>query len=431
MSKRLVASLAGILIAANCAFAQDLQAQPVPADEPAPAPYAGVAEPAGSVADGPLSSIFGGFAPERRGIITAEAEFMLWFVSNAGQTLAISAADILGATNIGDLSGVENGKGPVSGGRFTFGYWQTEDNPWVPGGIRDRGGEARFFFVGSRSGDISTTVPPTLFRPFFDLNDRTILGFLVASPGIATGGINAHAQIDMWGAEANFWKNVYYNKPGTTTSIDVMAGFRYLNSNTAVDINSISAFSPTIPAGTTFAAFAGNQLSVLDSFATHNNFYGGQVGIKAKTWFADNLMSLEGSFRVALGTTSEDLTIAGSQIRTFANGTTAVSNGGLLALPSNIGNHHTSQFAQVPELEFKFVYPVGNHLEFSTSVSALYWSKVLRAADQIDRSIDITQIPNFPLAAGATPTGLTAPGVPFTQSALWIVGLSLGVEVKW
>ena len=333
-------------------------------------------------------------------------------------------------TRLGDLSGVENAKGPVSGGRFTFGYWQTEDNPWVPGGIRDRGGEARFFFVGSRSGDISTTVPATLFRPFFDLNDRTILGFLVASPGIATGGINAHAQIDMWGAEANFWKNVYFNKPGTTTSIDVMAGFRYLNSNTGVEINSVSAFSPTIPAGP-FVPFAGNQLSVLDSFATHNNFYGGQVGIKAKTWFADNLMSLEGSFRVALGTTSEDLTIAGSQVRTFANGTTAVSNGGLLALPSNIGNHHMSQFAQVPELEFKFVYPVGNHLEFSTSVSALYWSKVLRAADQIDRSIDVTQIPNFPLTPGATPTGLTAPGVPFTQSALWVVGISLGVEVKW
>jgi hypothetical protein len=234
----------------------------------------------------------------------------------------------------------------------------------------------------------------------------------------------------MWGAEANFWKNVYFNKPGTTTSIDVMAGFRYLNANTGVEINSVSAFSPTIPAGP-FVAFAGNQLSVLDSFATHNNFYGGQVGIAAKTWFADNLMSLEGSLRIALGTTSEDLTIAGSQVRTFANGTTAVSNGGLLALPSNIGNHHTNAFAQVPELEFKLVYPVGNHLKFSTGVSALYWSKVLRAADQIDRSIDVTQIPNFPLAPGATPTGLTAPGVPFTQSALWIVGLSLGVEVKW
>jgi hypothetical protein len=420
VSNRYVVMLAA-LISATCALGQ-AQAQP--------ATYAAAPGTCPGACEAPLSSLFNNLYQMGRGDLSAEANYVLWFLAGSKGRFPISTS-LPGLPPLGELGDAERQGVLGSGGRFALGYWQIEDSPWVPQGIRDRGGEARFFFVGRRSADLTTDTPTTLFRPFFDLNNRTESGFLIAAPGIGTGSINAHAQVDVWGAEANLWKNVFFDKPGTSFIIDLMAGFRYLNANSALDIASISTFNPTIPAASPFAPFAGNQLLVTDSFSTRNNFYGGQVGIASKALLFDNMVSLEGSARIALGTTSEDVIISGSQFRTFANSTTAVSSGGVLALPSNIGSHHMNKFAQVPELEFKFAFPVGSHLRLLTGFSALYWTNIVRAAAQIDRSVDVTQIANNPLAAGATPTGLARPGVTFTQSDFWLLGINFGVEYKW
>jgi hypothetical protein len=262
------------------------------------------------------------------------------------------------------------------------------------------------------------------------MNNRAQSGLVVAAPGLGTGNIDASARLDVYGGEANIWKNVSYNYPGTTCSVDVMAGFRYLVADGDVDIGSISVYNPTIPAGSLYAPLAGNRLQEENSFSAHNNFYGGQVGVSCTEWIA-NLVSVQGSFKVALGDTSEDLTIQGGQLRTFANGTTAVSTGGIYALPTNIGSYHVDKFAQVPEAEVKLSCPVGNHLTLSTGFSALYWTRLLRPGEQIDRDIDITQIPNFPIPPGTTPTGLGTPGVPFRQSDLWVLGITIGAELKW
>jgi hypothetical protein len=249
-------------------------------------------------------------------------------------------------------------------------------------------------------------------------------------PGLATGGITAHTQADMWGAEANVWKNIYYYPTGTTGSVSMMGGFRYQEFNSRFDVNSFSVFNQNLAAFPAFASFAGNSLGVSDSFAAHNRFYGGQFGISGQWWPGDWLF-IDVGFKLALGVTSEDLDIAGSQVRTLANGTRVVSEGGLLALPSNIGSHHLNKFSQVPELDFKVSIPLLNSVTLSTSFSALYWSRIVRPTQQIERNIDITQIPNFPPAAAAVPTGLGQPSVPFRQSDLWLLGLHLGLEVRW
>jgi hypothetical protein len=363
-------------------------------------------------------------------VVSAEADYVLWFLVGTKGTFSV-ATSLPGFPSLGDLGDAEQ-KNPLgSGGLFKIGYWAVEDNAWIPEGIRDHGAEATFFFVGRRNTDLMIDAPPDLFRPFFDLNNRVESGFLVAAPGIATGSINAHAATELWGAELNVWKNVFFDHPGTSCLIDLTAGFRYVNANTELDINSISSFNQMIPAASPFASFAGNRLQVMDSFATRNNFYGGQFGFAVKSLPGDNLLSLEGGLKVALGNTSEEVAIAGSQIRTFANGTRTVAGSGVLALASNSGTHIDNRFAQIPEADFKVSYPVGRHLRLTAGFSALYWTNIARPALQIDRSIDITQIPNNPLAAGATPTGLARPGVPFHQSDLWLLGINLGLEYRW
>jgi hypothetical protein len=303
-------------------------------------------------------------------------------------------------------------------------------NPWSPGGIRDWGGEVVLFFIGQKGVSLHNEQSTDLVRPFFDLNNRQESGLLVAAPGIASGEITAHAQASMWGAEANATKNIYYNYPGTRSEVSMLAGLRFLSADGLIQIGSTSFFDPNLPAASPFFPFAGSRINVYDSFTTHNRFYGGQVGITAKCWFQQKF-AFEGAFKLALGDTSEDITIVGSQLRTFPNQTTASYNGGLLALPTNIGEFHRDKFAQVPELDFKVSCFATEHISLSTGFTALYWSRIARPGLQIDRELDITQIPNFPVPAGTIPTGLARPGVPFTQADLWALGISLGVEFKW
>jgi hypothetical protein len=108
-----------------------------------------------------------------------------------------------------------------------------------------------------------------------------------------------------------------------------------------------------------------------------------------------------------------------------------VSPGALLALPSNIGHFGRNKFTQVPELDFNMAFPVMEHLNLSTGFTAMYWNRIVRPGDQVDPVIDITQIPSFPGAAKAVPTGLVAPGVPFRQSHLWLLGITFNAEVTW
>src|SRR5262249_58623491 len=103
-----------------------------------------------------------------------------------------------------------------------------------------------------------------------------------------------------------------------------------------------------------------------------------------------------GQVQLALGTTREEVTIAGSQLRVRPDGSTTVSQGALLALPGNIGRFHRNVFTQVPELSWNVAVPVNDHLTLSTGFSALYWTRIARPGDEVATAIDVTQIPNFP-----------------------------------
>jgi hypothetical protein len=368
-------------------------------------------------------------------LFTVDPQYVLWVRGNTQDSLPVANNSVLvgaqGTTIVGQVADtVQEERQPASGGRLALGYWHTQKNDWVPGGIRDLGAEAIFFVVGERSARFVDDSSPHIIRPFFDVNNRQASAFVVASPGLATGAVDARAEASIWGAEANVWKNIYYDCPGTTCSLNVMAGLRFLSLHQRLNIDTISVFNQNLAAFPTFLPFAGNTLQVSDSFATQNHFYGGQIGIGAKWWLWENAC-LDLGFKLALGATSEDLVIAGSQVRTLANSTKISSPAGVLALPSNIGNHHVNKFSQVPEADVKLSIPLLNCLTLSTGVSVLYWNRILRPALEIDRSLDISQIPNFPAGTAAAPTGLNQPNVPLRQSELLLFGLSVGLEFNW
>jgi hypothetical protein len=429
MTRGFVASLLVLLGGYELVFAQTAPAPAPAATTPAPAapaPHADAPPPhADAAGPGCAHSLSGAFdgGPVTCDFLSVEAEYVLWLRADRKQPVTLAQTGTGAVETLGDE---HLNRHLLSGGRLAIGYWEADANPWVPGGlIRDLGVEARAFFVGERSFRTLVAGTPTILRPFFDLNDALGSDVIVAAPGIATGSILAVAKADMWGAEANAWKNVCYDSPGTNISLDVMAGVRYLDQRGSIDIDTTSTFVAN-PIG--FPGFGGNRILDHESFGAHNQFFGAQAGARLR-WYLENVI-VTGQFQLALGDTRQNVTIAGSQVRIQPDGTVTVSQGGLLARPGNIGHFHRDRFTQVPELGFNIALPIREHVILSLGFTALGWDRIARAADQASTLVDITQVPNFPAAARALPTGQTAV-VSSSEANLWLVGLTFGLEVTW
>ena len=72
----------------------------------------------------------------------------------------------------------------------------------------------------------------------------------------------------------------------------------------------------------------------------------------------------------------------------------------------------------------------------SVGYNFLYWSSVVRPGEQIDRRLDVTQIPNFspPPSPPFGPTLPTNPQVPqrlLKDSDFWAHGLTAGIEIRF
>jgi hypothetical protein len=443
MNKGHFAALASLLLVVSFSLGQTPNAPPVsvPAQntQPTSAPDPVTAPASLGTWDQIKVVLLGETDRKVTGRFTADVDFVLWEIgtekdkSITGATATLnsnSSFNALGTPIASEAEPVHGGL--TAGARLTFGFYDVAENFWVSEGIRCAGVEASFFVIPQRSIDLATSnlLATDLVRPFFDLNNRQISGFLVAAPGVATGAITAHGQADFWGGELNAWRNIYRHYPQDSLIVDVMAGFRYLDADEQIAAGSTSVFNRTIDPASQFASFAGNRLLVFDSFTTHNHFYGGQIGIRGK-WWLESCVGFEIGFKLGMGDTSEELKIVGNQVRTFANGTSAVFRGGLFALPSNIGDYQHDKFTFTPELDFKLTFPVTDQFTLSLAFSVLDWNRVLRPGRQIERAIDITQIPNFPPGATAMATGLGKPGVPFTQGEFFLMGLELGMEFRW
>jgi hypothetical protein len=125
----------------------------------------------------------------------------------------------------------------------------------------------------------------------------------------------------------------------------------------------------------------------------------------------------------------QQLTIDGAQTVTTAAGQTTVP-GGLLALPgANIGNYSQNKFAVVPEFGMNLGYHITPNCRIFVGYTFLYASSVLRPAEQIDTTIDVTRIPNFPTQA--TRLNSVRPAVPLSTTDFAAQGINFGLQFKW
>jgi hypothetical protein len=408
-------------------------AQPLPKGPPAhdtkpavpPVPFAG--EPAvAESAPEPASGIGRRSEPETEWAeddtvalpsrLDFRAEALYWWVSH-GQTPPlvttgpVSSAGILGMPGTAVLFGGDLDNEEQWGGRFRLGYGLDPDRTWRL--------EAGFFFLGQRAVPFaaSSNGAPLLARPFFDLNAGTEFSQVTVGPGTA-GGITVSSPTRLWGADGN----VRYNLASDATyRVDLLGGVRYLSLQEGLNIVEQIQAGPEVP------GFAFDRITVFDSFATRNDFYGGQVGVSAE--FRRGAWSLDVRGQVAVGSNHETVAVQGGQAITMPGGTMSFFNGGLLALATNSGRSSRDQFATVPEVGLNVGYRLTENVRALVGYDVLYWSNAVRPGDQIDRVLDVTRIPNFNV--GATPTGQARPALPFRQSDFWVQGITFGLEFRY
>lgn len=371
------------------------------------------------------------------GCVWMSADALAWWVKGAPSPIPLVTTAPPGGSGFLNAPGTTTVFGgsnfdydALYGGRFAVGVCE----PSFECGLEFSG-----FFLSSRSTNFATGSSaggaPLLARPFFD----AILGVedaqLISFPGAFAGDLTVNTTIDLWGLEANLLRHKVTRNwqgdmklAGATLDTDVLAGFRFVNMNETL---SMTQASTVLPGGV--AGFAGSlvlapsQLTIGDQFLTTNNFYGGQVGFQSLLKKGCCFAGLTG--KVALGSTYQVANILGTTTLSTPGAVPATVQGGLFALPTNIGVHGRNAFAVIPEVGVNVGVELFKCVRLYGGYNFLYWSDVVRPGDQIDRSINKTQLPSS-LSFGPV-VGPLRPVSTLQTSDFWAHGLNAGVAIRY
>jgi hypothetical protein len=265
---------------------------------------------------------------------------------------------------------------------------------------------------------------PLLTRPVFSVVADANRAVIDAFPGSVAGQFNMDARTSLLGGETNL---TYRCGSAGRFHADLLGGFRYIR--LAEDLTITDQLTPLVPGFLTFKNAIVNPPSTLadmDRFSTKNNFYGLQLG---------SLYALErGRFfvsgwgKMGLGITNQLVDINGQTALITPTGR-QYAGGGVLALPSNMGEFTRNRVGFVPEGGLTVGVNLTPHIQFTLGYSFLYWSEVIRPAGQLNNSINPNQIPT---AIGfGTATGPAAPVFQFAPESFWMHNVNCGFTVHF
>mgnify|MGYP006275799967 CR=1 FL=1 len=354
-------------------------------------------------------------------------EYLLWWTSgmNAPAVLTTGPATVtgpsgrpgvVGAPGTQVLAGGDIGFGAGSGARISLGGWLCDD--------RSLGFEVSYLFIEQVTNSRTYTnsgLPGG--QPLSIAFNNAQLGGVADSTGVAVpGSFGGTASLgtatDLQSFEANLPTRL--GQAGNWR-IDGLAGFRWVILNEYTDLYSYSRdnASPI-------------YLMTTDHFGTNNNFYGGQVGLRATGQF--DRWTLQGYTKVALGATASDIKISGTGLSNQFSGSPGIAlgyPGGYLAQPTNEGNYRDANFAVLPEVGMNLGYDVTARLNIFMGFSAFYLSQAARSAEQISPLINPSQSPAFTNTNSTALVGPAAPLPTWDIGNFWAYGLNFGGQFKW
>ncbi len=432
MRKGLLGSIAALAISGSMAIAQP----PAPNPPAAPYPPSGPVPPAGMAAlppgpdlsagpEGP-PGLFNQPADDQgkpRYWLNMGTDVMFIRPMTTPYPLVTSGTVASGGTfpNVGTTVLFGNKSdfyfGPEVGGSWDFGWWSKRNGLW--------GAEWSGFVLENKMTHYRTSVADQVIaRPFIDADTGLPSAFLVAFPGFDTGTVGVSVGSQMWGSEWNLLRRINYGK---NFDFNFLFGIRYWDLHENLAIQSTSDFLVAsvfyglpIPAGSTD--------TVADLFDTRNQYITGQFGFSGDWHY--NRWTVSWFSKLALGAVYQTSVIAGSSA--FAPTAAAPLNtvqGGLLALDTNIGRHHSSQFVVIPDEKFEVDYRFFKNIDLGLAYNFTYFSSVIRPADQINPLVGTTHVPTA--ASFGVPGGAYSPINVAKQSDMWMQGIVFSFTAHW
>lgn len=357
------------------------------------------------------------------------AEYLLWWITPGATPPLITTGNpadafpgSLGQSGTRVLFGGERALdyGGISGMRLGTGIWLGPRAVW---GLEGSG----FFFehalLGIAAASDGAGNPP-LFVPFFrpelgregsfTISSPVILN-PVAQPGFLLGGVSIDSNTRFWGTEGNIVRSLVRT---SNCRVDFLLGFRYLDLSDALTLGGNALMDPT----------TGIQASFFDRFETSNQLYAGQIG--GRFSYQGERLSLDFLPKLALGSNREVINVNGAFTQTGAilGPLQGTFPGGVLTQTSNLGRRSADQFAVVPQLQAKIGYNIRPRVRATVGYDFLYWNQVVRAGDQIDRAVNVTQ--SVPLGVG-TLIGPANPAPLFDRTDFIAHGVSFGLELRY
>lgn len=354
------------------------------------------------------------------GRVWVSAEYLYWGIKDYDlppleTTSPLSSGGVIGAPGTRIIAGDSTDYDIFSGGRFTVGMWLNE--------CQTKGIEGTYLFLYPLTDDwvfAGNGAPgsPTLARPFFNILSGMEDAQLEAAPGIVAGRTAISSSTRLQGAEVNGICNLCC---GCDCRVDLLAGVRWLQLEEGLTISEDLRVLPNIP------VIGGTRFALYDQFSTQNNFYGGQVGVRGEVRRNRLFFGAEG--KIALGYTEQIIDIRGMTTVQAPGRAPVTLNGGLLALPSNIGHYYRNEFSVIPELGVRAGVQVSCNVRAFVGYSFLYWCNVARPGDQISLDINPTLVP---ATGGTTPViGPRRPAPTLLDTDFWAQGVNFGIELRF
>jgi hypothetical protein len=174
------------------------------------------------------------------------------------------------------------------------------------------------------------------------------------------------------------------------------------------------------PTGGPFAD--GTTIDVFDNFNTATRFNGLDIGLMADVH--RGRFSAEFFGRIAFGNSHSVTKIDGMR-KTFDTVNTVITEGGLLAQPTNMGRWAGDDFAVLPEGTVTLGMQITGGLKATIGYSFIYLSQVQRPGTSIDLGVNPTQIGGSPLVGPARPAYI------HNTTDLWLQGLTVGLDFRY
>lgn len=340
------------------------------------------------------------------------AEYLMWWTKDSPAPVPLVTDDVLRPGTRVLLGGDDVGLGGRNGARFTVGDSLNPD--WAV--------EAVGFFLSTGTESRSVAGPglsgsPDLLIPFFDPTvpgeNATNLSLAGQFSGAAQETLRSH----LWGIELNGVKALTTQGPWR---VELLGGVRYLK---LAEEYSVTTSSPDLGPGPV------NVFVTQDIFDAANDFYGAQLGLRAR-YQAGNFIA-GAAVKVAVGVMHQSVDVAGGLATNQFTIPVVSYAGGYFAQPTNIGSHTRNVAAVVPEASLNVGYRLASWLSIIAGYTFLYASNVARPGEQIDRTVNPTQSLSFGGPVGKPLVGEARPRFRFEGSDFWAHGLSAGLALQF